>query len=583
MRTQRQQAPTGLHRPGVLAVVLLAVAVLAGCAKPEDPQYYVDLLASEKAETRRRAVDELVRMQEKAMPAVRGALESDDVTTRKEALKVLADVRRMDSLRLAGLLLNDPDKGVRLQAIKTISSLSTVWKEKTIELLSQALEDRDAECVRTAAEGLKDMRYEDATAVLRQTYETGEGRQAVYAARYLHELEPSEEIARFVLENLLSPRKALRDAADVCVYGIRKEDKPEEFKTKGLQDEVIGTLVAFADEHAANAYVREVLGKVRDALIEELERTLDTKRAAEILYALGVMADEASIQKLTEDMKDTRLESSWRVSAAAGLGLAARSPRAGIASRRTIIDELSKVLADEGVDNRVRIGAAIALCRLRQRNGVQYLLNELDRFQETVGEGTKLSESELQSLTELRIRAQEALTASGDYVVEFLRRRATSRDAGPIIIWAAAKTFGELGVEDAVAFLGRVLTQRKTPEIRVGPEGRLSKPVELEDWEKPDEEEVAEWQQKLEVFARPDYVRWAAAMALGQIGGKEAENLLREAADAEQELLEHLRRNRDSHEVRTYHLREPVIEGVMRKHEDVLFYIRLALDQLGSG
>jgi len=544
----------------LLFVLLAAFPLLCGCPSSQEPGYYVEQLGSEKEETQRRAVEELTRMQEKALPHIEPALGSESKTVRIGCLSVLAKVRRMQSLTLAGQLIDDPDKAVRLAAISTVSQLSQVWKEKSTQLLSEALDQTDQDCVRSAATGLKDMLYEEATEALRAAFQEGKGVKAVYAARYLYELEPSRETAAALLEGLLAGDEAVRTVAEGNV--------------SELKDQIIEPLVEFADEHKDSESVQDVLTAVRDNLITELNKILDSKRAAVILDALGKVADDQSIAKLQTDMNDTRLESSWRVAAATGLGLAAQSERSGRSQKSEAIKALLEVVDEEGAEQRVRIGAAIALCRLRQPRGVSFLLERLDEFQETVSAEAKLSDSDRQSLTELRIRAQEALTASGDFVIPYLRGRIEKEDAGPIIVWAAAKTMGELQVAEAVPLLQQYLTAQKTPEIALNSDGALSEPVKLSDWQNPGDAEVAAFEGKLETFKHPGYVRWTAAIALGQIGGQEAVEALESAAQAEQGFLSRLRKSK---ELPNSYERGPVIDSLIRRHEDVLYYIRLAL------
>jgi len=555
----------------VLGVALALVLLPAGCAKSDDPNFYVQQLASEKEETRRRAVEELKRMQEKALPAIEKGLESENAKVREGSLKALANMRRMSSLLTAGGLIHDANKDVRLQAITTVSELAGVWKQKSTELLGEALRQDEADVIEKAALGLKDMHYDEATAVLQETYEQGEGLSAIYAARYLYEIEPSDEIARFLLDRVVSGTTAQVEAAEASLLE--------------LKDRTVAELVEFVDERKNNR-VRMLLTDIRDALITELTQILDSKRAEDILAALGVIADEASVEKLVQDMRDTRLQSAWRVAAASALGTAAASPRSAQALRGDIIMALAEMVDDTDANSQVRIGAAISLCRLRQNIGVNYLLTQLDTFQEVVGGEQKVSEAELEGLKELRIRAQEALTASGDFVVQPLRRKLESKERppGPIIIWAAVKTFGELGVEDTVPLIRNYILQKRedTQEgalIRVGPDGRLSDEVVLSNWQEPDEAEVAELQEKLEPFAYPDYVRWTVANTLRQIGGEQAVEILTEAARAEEAFVERLGKNT---ELRGYHQREPVIDGLIARHEDVLFYVRLALERLGE-
>jgi HEAT repeat protein len=376
--------------------------------------------------------------------------------------------------------------------------------------------------------------------------------------------------------------------------------------------------------------------EIRVALIEELEKTLDSQRAGQILDALGLIADDESIQKLKGDLNDSRLETAWRVSAADALSIAAN---ASPSQAPAIVRELSARLNDQGEDNRIRIGVAIALCKLRQTEGVTYLLDELSRFQQTVGEGSKLSASKLKDLTRLRIQAQEALTSSGSFVTAALlekmsreqqvRRaldeleasrqsveqgtvsptlqralsaikvattglekapydtlvaRVKEQEPGPIIIWAASKTLGELKVADAVPYLGEYMKAKHKPVIALAEDGSLIVPapapgavpiaVQLTNWETPDEAEVAAVEANIEEFVYPDYVRWTAAIALGKIGDSQAVALLKEADALETDFTNRLGKNKG---LKGFYMRAPVINGLLRTHEDVLFYIHRAL------
>ncbi len=552
-----------------LLVVALAVAVLpTGCGRPDDPEFYVQQLASERDETRRRAIEELTRMQERAIPAIEEGLQSDDPRVRSACLQVLGRTRRISSLLTAGEMLDDPDEDVRLQAIETVAELSAVWTERSTELLGKALRQDNPEVIQRAAQGLRELHEAEAIEVLRQEYEQGDGLSAIYAARHLYEEEPAPEIARFLLESV-------RAGADDEIEAARSA-------LKELQDRIVPELVEFAGRHGGRP--EELLIETRDDLIAELNRILDARRAQDILAALGVIADEPSVEKLITDMQDTRLQSSWRVAAADALGTAAASDRSTRPLRRRITEALNQTMDRGREDNRVRIAAAISLCRLRQDSGVEYLLTQLDRFQDIVGGEQRLSGSELDALKELRIRAQEALTASGEFVVEPLRQRLTAdEEPGPIIIWAAVKTFGELRVDDTVPLMRRFILDRREPTeqrplIEVREDGQLSVEVVLPNWQEPDEQEVRALIDELEPFRYPEYVRWTVANALRQIGGQEAEDILAEAAGEKQDFVDRLRANQD---LRDYHMRAPVIEGLIARHEDVLFYVRLAMEQLG--
>lgn len=655
------------RRAGMAALALLAVALslLTGCAGEREPGYYVQRLGAAKEETRRRAVEELTRRQKEAMPLIADALASNDPQMRIGCLKVLANVRRMQSVRLAGGHVEDPDPAVRQQAIKTLDQLSQVWKEKNVELLSQALQLDDPEAVRLAANALANMRYDDAWEVLDRAFQQGRGVAAVYAARLLYEEDEDPAAAELLIEKLTADDMQVRAAAMSSVYGIekkpeaiakaaleevasteelaevgtlrrlyREESGPnrlyaarllygkeptpeleqflmsrlrtggseaqaaaracvygmtpaavEELAVEGLRDQIVRPLIQYVDSDRSDPQARLALQRVRESLVVELENILDSKRAAKILEGLGRIADRESVAELKEDVNDTRLESSWRVAATRALGIAARSDRVQPGVRRDIIRHLSEVIDREKTDNRVRIGGAIALCQLQQANGVRFLLDRLDQFEEAVAEGEK-SEAELRDLTSLRISAQEALTASGNFVVSYLQDRIRRRDAGPVIIWAAAKTMGELDVAESVDRLGFYLTKKRDPgpvqredgESQVLPialreDGSFAQPVVLENPENSGEEAVKGWQKKLEIMEYPGYVRWTCALALGRIGGQKAADYLEEAEQMEVRFLEKLRKNRQMPE---FYRRAPVINSLIRRHEDVLFYIRLA-------
>ena len=607
-RERRSGIARGLSM-GLVALLVAVMSVAIGCQKSEDASDYIPLLASPKDETQRRAIEELIRMQQKAVPAVTQALKSETPLIRVGALKVLAKVRRMDSVQLSGQMIDDPNADVQHQAIISLNELAQVWKEKSVELLAHALDAKDAVTVRTAAAALAGMTYDPATAVLRKAFETKQGIKAVYAAQQLYQMEPGDDTAQLLLEDIASPDKAVRDAEKEALVDVR--DAAGAITVVGLEDKFVGALVRYIDAHKDASAAQSMLNQVRDALIDELGKTLDTKRAATILEALGTIADKESVEKLREDVNDTRLESSWRVSAASSLGIAGMSSRVQPAVRITIITELSSVL-DNADDNRVRIGASIALCRLRLQNGVKYLLDQLSGFEEAIS-ASNMTESRRQDLTALRIRAQEALTQAGDYVVPFLmdkiKLEAKLRGMTPemqkalldlhgearpgnIIIWAAAKTMGELKVQEAVPYLGGYVTeQMKNPEITIDAQGGLLGATEanpqglapvdlaLSNPQKPPEAEVAADQERLEVFAYPDYVRLTAANALGGIGGEEGRQFLQKAEQEETAFLSRLEACKKASD---YYKRAPVIEGLIHKHEDVLFYVRLAQKPAGG-
>ncbi len=596
MKRERRGGVARVLGLGFVALVLAVLPFATGCQKSELPSDYIPLLAG-KDEVQRRAIEELVRMQQKAMPAVEQALKSDDARIRTGALKVLAKIRRSDSVRLAGQMIDDPDPGVQHQAVATLNELAQVWKEKSVELLAHAMTLNDPVTVRNAAAALAAMAYDPATEALRKDFETGQGMKAVYAAKQLYQMDPSDQTAQLLLEKLSSPDKAERDAAVQAIVGLRNDSGGVVYA--GLEDKFVGELVKYIDKGGNTAAAQKTLDEVRDALITELGRILDSKRAAQILEALGTIADKDSVDTLKANVDDTRLESAWRVAAANALGIAGMSSRVQPAVKQGIIKELTTVLDDTGEDSRVRIGAAIALCRLKQHNGVAFLLNQLAEFEKAIT-ATNMTAAKRQDLTALRIRAQEALTQSGQFVVPSLLgemkterqtrqmtaeqltqwEAANKRKApGNITIWAAAKTMGELKVQEAVPYLGIYVTETKKPEISVDAQGNLSEPLALKDLQKPDETEVATDADRLEIFSYPDFVRLTAANALGNIGGSEAARFLKQAEQQETDFLARLDANRKTSD---FYKHKPVIETLTRRHQDVLFYIRLAQQKLAG-
>jgi HEAT repeat protein len=577
----------------VVAVVFTLLPIAIGCQKSEEPSDYIPLLASSKEETQRRAVEELIRMQQKAMPAITQALHSDTPAIRKGALQVLAKIRRSESVTLAGEMVDDSNPDVQHQAITTLNELAQVWKEKSVEYLSHALTLSDPVTVRTAALALAGMSYDPASDALRKAFESGQGMKAVYAAQQLYLMEPSKETANLILEKLGSTNKAERDAAVDAIVGVR--DAAGTVTYAGLEDKFVVPLVGYIDAGGDKQAAQDVLTQVRDTLIAELGKILDSKRAAQILEALGAIADKESVATLKANVEDTRLESTWRVAAANALGIAGASSRARPAEKVDVIQELTKVLEDTGEDSRVRIGSAIALCRLKQVNGVRFLLDQLAEFEKAIA-ATSMTASKRQDLTALRIRAQEALTQSGSFVVPYLmeamKTERQTREMTPeqlsaweqqngrkapgnITVWAAAKTMGELKVQEAVPYLGAYVTEPKAkgPEIAVDPEGNTSAPLELKDWQTPDATEVATDEDRMEVFAYPGFVRVAAAVALGEIDGAEAGKYLQQADEQETSLVNALQAMKSKPDC---YKRAPVVDALIRRHEDVLFYVKLA-------
>ncbi len=627
---------TRIMRPVLLAALAALLPALAGCPKSDDPIVYIAKLQKDNEETRRRAVEELVRMHKKAMPYVTGRdvppeveaavkaasylpaisakpdLDGSESEKRAEkartaaknvrigAAEFLAKVRRMESIEAAGDMIHDEDQAVRLKAIEALAKLSQVWKNKSVELLDQAFMDADAECVKKAGEGLRDMAYLEATQVLRKYRDAGEGIQAVYAAKLLFETEKNPALTSPILLGISSPDKKIRTAAELNVTE--------------LKDAIIAPLVDYIDVGEGGSLAEETLDTARDALVEELDVILDSRRAADILMALGTIADQESVQKLKDDLEDDKLEKPWRVAAARGMARAAMSPRSLLPLRASVKTDLTAVMEDEDQDQRIQIGAAIALCEMKEKSAGDFLLKELDGFEEDI-QDEKISETKLNNLTELRIGAQEALTGAGKFVVPMLLEMLGNDDdpPGPIIIWAATKTLGELRRREIVTDCGRYLTDQIDPAVTMDPGGDVTEinggrpieagtpedlealqtkfgvifeevvkgealsPADMKDWEDLAEADAQKVAELMEVFEQPDYVRWTAAIALGRIGGDRPRKLLLEAEEAEEAFLARLAAARER---KDYYKRAAVVDHLARRHEEVLFYIRKAINEL---
>ncbi|NLW50950.1 MAG: HEAT repeat domain-containing protein [Candidatus Brocadiaceae bacterium] len=566
MGTATARSRSAHLRFGLLAALAAFLPALLGCPKSDDPAYYIERLGSDNKEVQRRAVEDLLLMQKQAMPKIEKAIRSENPNLRMGCADLLARIRRMDSLTMVGELIDDPDSAVRLRATEAVGKLSQVWKSKAVELLARAFEGSDLPVVNEAGAGLRDMEFEEATEYLLARFEAGEGVQAVYAGRLLYETEGDTKYVRPILDGLVSSRPDLRDAAQA--------------NAEALADRIVVPLVQFVRTDPAGGPARTTLEKIGESLRAELDVILDSTTARDVLMALGAIGDEPSVARLTADLCDSRLESTWRVAAARAMALAAR----GNPSQATaIIRELMQVVDGEQ-DNRIRIGAAIALCELKQQSGVKLLLDMLDKFEEDIGKAK--SDEAVADLTALRIGAQEALAESGEFVAPALTARLEGSPS-PTIIWAAAKTFGEIGHADAIPRLGKYLIEpkrprkdadgRPMPDITIEEDGRLGGQGADPDWTALSAAEIAETHARLEVFEYPDYVRWTAALALGRLGGREAAAFLRQAQEAERSLVERLAANRQRS---GYFKRAPVLDEFARGHENVLFYIRRALGGL---
>lgn len=481
---RRRRNKSFRHRSS-LAVLVLVVALSVcclGCPRARDPQSYVEDLKSDSAENRERAVKELVRIGESAVPLVIKALQWEEPGARAAAVKVLTEVHTLEAFEaVAGLVAggeNHPD--VLAEAARSLAKLGDLRKRRAIELLTIILRLGQIKSATVAAEGLVELHTRKSLDVLMQALESKEGLAAIFAARALYRDQRLRGASDHLLQNLSAQDRRIREAAQFCVEDLSITS------LDNLLDHISRT------ENAAQA--EGVLARIRKKLTEELSKKPMEKRLMEILVALGKIADEESVSELTAVASGEAFSIAARAKAADALGVAALSERTGPEFDDKIRASLENILQEEKADVSVRIGSAISLCKMRNRMGVDYLLHHL-----TAEEATS---------KEVRIEAQAALTASGDFVVPSLLKEIKSPEAGPTLCWAAAKTLGELRVKEAVPHLSRFLTGKIT--VTQKPEKEGEKPVR-------------------KTVPYPHYVRWTAAIALGQIGGQEALLTLRDA------------------------------------------------------
>ncbi len=581
-----------------LAVGLLA-AGLCGCSGGKGPEFYVERLGHPDDKVRETARDELVRMQEDALEAVIKAFETAPKTQEglrqlQGAAEVLVRMRTLESLETVGARIEDPEPAVRLTAIRAVGGLAQVRKGLSAKWLTSAMSDPDPACVHAAATGLRELNFKDATAVLEEFLERGEGVQAAFAADALYQLDKRPGAAQFLLESLSAQQQPVRTAA--------RERAVE------LGDRFVVPLVRYSAEHPQADDQEAALALIRDRLLEELDKELSWKRRQAVVVALGRIGDEKSCAKLMEIVAKGERNVRASVLAAGALGDAAVSDRPA-ATNRDLHSEirrfLKKTLHEEGADSKVQIACAISLCRLGDEEGVEYLLAQLESLERT-GVGEKaVGEEEARALTELRIRAQEALTSSGDFVVPYLLEVVKNPETGDITCWAAAQTLGALRVKEAVPFLGRLLLATVPPQRvesdREDPPGTLSldtrgKPVELSTTRRTILEEL--FGERNVIPAQRPAVRMSAAFALGRIGGQEARRLLSEALAIHEnvrapmqrfaERREYLRlipdeATKDEQRSEARWILDELCRRVLLEQGRVLFYIRLAVKEAQQG
>ena len=476
----------------MLCVMVLVSALFCGCPRARDPQVYIKQLDSEKEDARKRAVDELIRLGEDAVPDLIAALGSSSPRQREGALAALAGAHSLRAWEAVAEMLRSPDSviSVRIAAIQAMGKLAELRKRAAVELLEQALRQEEAlACIKAAAESLRDLHYLDATNALLRALQEDQGAAAVFAAHALYSSDRLPEAAELLTESLFSSDLRAQSAASMCVNELADQ----------FIDELLKAEAARPDPQP----VRQALAEIRNKLLEELKGNLMPERVREIMRAFGKIADAPSADELMKVVTGEEKSLSSRAEAALALGAAALSDRSPNALDDRIISFLTENHRNEKLDMKVRIACAISLCKLQRLEGVQYLLAQLSEGKEADAE--------------LRIAAQEALSASGSFVVPHLMQKLDDPNVGATMYWAAAKTLGELRVEQSVPRLNDLLTHPGPPIVR---------PVETE------EEEGAE-PKPVEDFRYPPYVRWAAAIALGQIGGQDALGGLKKALGKE--------------------------------------------------
>jgi len=466
MKNDPQGGKRTLRSHKSLLAALILAALLCGCTKTIDPQVYVKDLGAEEERPRKKAIDELIRMHEDAVPAVTEALNGAPATEAgvrlsEGAIAVLSKHRTVESLKTVGAKTKDPSPKVRLAAINGVARLAEVRKSLSTGMLEAAVSDADSACVRAATKGLGDLNLEDAASILDGFLKKAEGVQAVFAAEALYYVDKRPEAPQYILDHLGAEKQDVSEAAQQVATHLGT-DKP-------VQGAFIGILMHYQAEHPEQKEIRPVLDKVRESLFAELEGTLEVNRERAIMAALGTIADAESCGKLIEITTTKGHNLPGRVAAAGALGDAASSGTVtDKAVAGSILATLKETLNNEEADNRIRIACAISLCQLREVDGITYLLDQLESLE---AKDEKLKPAEVQAMTELRVRAQDALTTSGEFVVPYLIKALETEPVGETTAWAAARTLGDLRVKEAVPRLVPLLTASVRPRTVAARDG----------------------------------------------------------------------------------------------------------------
>jgi len=563
----------------VVAVFLIvtAVNVLSGPPMPDDPAELVKLLQPKATGdlVSERARGELMRMPRRALNAIVAGLASDrSAETRRACIDLLADLpgTRAEAMKaLEPIVKTDGDVAVRRDAIKAVGKLAPAWRTKAVKLLALALGGEDVESAKLAATALRGMKdCDEAVEALEAQLNNGKGVSAVLAAHALCALDAKNaRAAEFLVAALSDPDEKIRGEAKKCV--VKQKEA------------LIEVLVAATSPEARKVLTEDVLQKAIDGL-----KTIDSKVAAKMLGILGLIGDAESVVEITKSFENPSKDERWRLAAAEALAVAGSRENSSVKDK--ILATLGQALqGEDGDDAGIRVGAAMALCRLGEEDGVKFLMRELAKAQ---GAAAGSDEKVIQ-----RIRAQEALVEAGAFVVPGLaaglRKAAASGkpDAGSrAVAWAAMEVLGRLAdVEGAFASADKraevgadllsILTDRKTGHgVTVSATGVIT----------PSLAEVRA-QIKLETVTDADVVKamqphvWApdirltAAVALGRLALAETAADLRQALAAEQASVDSLQANMS---LPGYRERQGVVKPLHGAHSDVLFYVAQAVGRL---
>ncbi|MFP4027149.1 MAG: HEAT repeat domain-containing protein [Candidatus Brocadiia bacterium] len=449
----------------ITVLIIVMAAALSGCSKGRDPKALVESLGSSSSKERKTAKNELMRDPEKALVEIKKAFKAAEGTERglriiKGTVAVLEATGTPEALETVAERIDDPNPKIRQIVIDALGNLSQARKKSSVEHLKKALQDENTACQQAAAQALRNMNYRMATDALEEAYQRREGADSIFAAQALYSMDRRSSAAIYLLKNLGSRREITQQAAAQAVLSLGK--------SRFVGRPFIELLVEFVRGNPDSAASRKALSSIRDAILKEFEEkeALPPKRTRDIMASLGMIGDKKSVNKLLSVLTESKKDITARLAAAEALGNAARGAgeAANLDFKEKIIQSLQEVKnrEEDKEDKRVQIGCAISLCQLKNPDGVKYLLSQLSPEQDN-------DKKDTQEMTDLRIRAQEALTSSGKFVVPYLITALDKKTGSKTSYWAAATTLGELRTEKAIPLLAEHLNTTVSPR-RVKPE-----------------------------------------------------------------------------------------------------------------